>query len=107
MCTITPEGRRGSTRLSSRSTSLPGHQDVARIHEQHVAAAKPVEHLERHGLNRGGDDLNARQAGDVGARRGVDGEDLAHPAQRPGEHASRMARADLDQMLRLRSRISA
>ena len=55
----------------------------------------------RRRLHGRGHDLHARQAGDVGARRGIDREDLAQPAQRLGQHAGRMAGADLDDVLRL------
>ena len=92
------------------------HQDVAGIDEQHVAAAQPVEQLERRRLHGRGHDLHARQAGDVGARRGIDREDLAQrrpapwPARasngpsRPRSDAAACARASARRQRRHRAR---
>ncbi len=77
------------------------HQDMAGIDEQRVAGLQHVEQVGRCRLQGRGHDAHAGQVDDVGARRGIDGDDLAQPAHRLGQNARRMAGAHLDDVLRL------
>ena len=96
--TSTPGVSCGSTRLSSRSTSLPGHGDVAGIDQQDVAGRELAG--ERGVLGREQPELELdRQPREVGARLRVDAGDRAGEAAVEhglGDEPGRVARADLE-----------
>ena len=78
-----------------------GHQDMARVDEQHVAGQHRVEQGRGCGLQGRRHDGDTGKPRDVGTRRGVDRRDLPQARRGLGQYARRMAGANLDDVPRL------